>query len=103
MNDAGQNVAITLRDVRCAPSFRYSLLSVSALWESSGTECRFANVKAILSPPTSQGKRIILTFTRTGGSYEWRVTTRNHHTIEPDARSTRSRCLAIHASRTHHH
>eukprot|EP00965_Chrysotila_dentata_P154756 5113397-Pleurochrysis_carterae.AAC.1 len=52
LNDSGQDVAITLRDVRCAPSFSDLLLSVSALWESFGTECRFANVKAILSPPT---------------------------------------------------
>eukprot|EP00965_Chrysotila_dentata_P033500 1115134-Pleurochrysis_carterae.AAC.1 len=35
--------------------------------------------------------------------YEWRVTTRNHRSTGPDAHSTRSRCLAIHASRTHHH
>eukprot|EP00965_Chrysotila_dentata_P190633 6174016-Pleurochrysis_carterae.AAC.1 len=103
LNDSGQDIAITVRDVRCAPSFSDSLLSVSALWESSGTECCFADVKAIISPPTPQGKRLVLPFKPAGGLYELRVTTRGRQTVEPDARSTRSRCLAIHASRTHHH
>eukprot|EP00965_Chrysotila_dentata_P100084 3306933-Pleurochrysis_carterae.AAC.2 len=38
-----------------------------------------------------------------GACTEWRVTTCGHQAVAPDARSTRSRCLAIHASRTHHH
>eukprot|EP00965_Chrysotila_dentata_P138136 4569705-Pleurochrysis_carterae.AAC.1 len=55
-----------------------------------------------MSPPTPQGKRLVLPFKRSGGLYEWRVVTRNFHS--PSTQSTKSRCLAIHASsRTHHH
>eukprot|EP00965_Chrysotila_dentata_P064604 2142010-Pleurochrysis_carterae.AAC.1 len=75
VNNAGEKVPITLRDVRCVPSFCNSLLSVNALWESSSTECRFADIKAILSPPTPKGDRLVLPFIRSGGLFEWRVTT----------------------------
>eukprot|EP00965_Chrysotila_dentata_P110892 3664782-Pleurochrysis_carterae.AAC.3 len=47
INNAGREVPITLRDVRCVQSFRDSLLSVNALWESSSTECRISDVRAI--------------------------------------------------------
>eukprot|EP00965_Chrysotila_dentata_P167486 5530846-Pleurochrysis_carterae.AAC.1 len=43
MNDSGNEVSV--KNVRCVPSFSDSLLSVSAPWESLCTECRFANVK----------------------------------------------------------
>eukprot|EP00965_Chrysotila_dentata_P167446 5529608-Pleurochrysis_carterae.AAC.1 len=76
LDDTGRTLAVTLRDGRCVPTFSDSLLSVAALWEFSGTECRFAIIKAILSPPTPLGTRLVVPFRRTGGLYEWRVVTR---------------------------
>eukprot|EP00965_Chrysotila_dentata_P000970 31300-Pleurochrysis_carterae.AAC.1 len=63
---------MTLRNVRCVPTFRDSLLSVSQLWESSATECRFGSAQAMLLPPCKSGDRIILPFARSGGLYVWR-------------------------------
>eukprot|EP00965_Chrysotila_dentata_P005775 190438-Pleurochrysis_carterae.AAC.4 len=73
VNDVGRDVAATLE-----------MGSV----DSSGTECRFADVKAIVSTPTPQGSRLVLPFTRAGGLFEWRVTPRNRQTVAPDAHST---------------
>eukprot|EP00965_Chrysotila_dentata_P121762 4025281-Pleurochrysis_carterae.AAC.1 len=69
LDDSGRPVAVTLRDVRCIPTFSDALLSVDALWESSRTECRFANIKVILSPPTPLDTRLVLPFWRAGGLY----------------------------------
>eukprot|EP00965_Chrysotila_dentata_P115572 3819488-Pleurochrysis_carterae.AAC.3 len=57
LDDKGVPVPVTLRDVRIVPSFSDSLLFVNALWEASSTrtECPFADVTSILSPPTPQG------------------------------------------------
>eukprot|EP00965_Chrysotila_dentata_P069193 2286732-Pleurochrysis_carterae.AAC.1 len=66
MDESGKLVHVTLRNVRCAPSFNDSLLSVNALWESSSTECRFADVKAIISPPTSGGDKACSPFQTLG-------------------------------------
>eukprot|EP00965_Chrysotila_dentata_P054119 1795927-Pleurochrysis_carterae.AAC.1 len=43
VDKSGNEVNLTLKDVRCVPSFCDSLLSVNALWETSESECRFAN------------------------------------------------------------
>eukprot|EP00965_Chrysotila_dentata_P144586 4775759-Pleurochrysis_carterae.AAC.1 len=43
VDKSGNDVSLTLKDVRCVPSFSDSLLSVNALWEASESECRFAN------------------------------------------------------------
>eukprot|EP00965_Chrysotila_dentata_P155869 5150447-Pleurochrysis_carterae.AAC.1 len=102
LDDKGVTVPVTLRDVRIVPSFSDSLLSVNAMWEASSTECRFADVRSILSPPMPKGGRLVLPFHRKGGLYLWRVATRVPQPSSPPV-STRSRCLAIHASRTHHH
>eukprot|EP00965_Chrysotila_dentata_P242340 6204818-Pleurochrysis_carterae.AAC.1 len=69
VSDAGDEVSITLKNVRCVPSFSDSLLSVSALWESSSTECCFADVNAIHTPPSPQGERLLLPFYTEGADY----------------------------------
>eukprot|EP00965_Chrysotila_dentata_P099338 3284306-Pleurochrysis_carterae.AAC.1 len=58
---------LTLRNVRCVPSFRDSLLSVNQLWESTSTECRFDSTLALLSPPCATGGRLSLPFARSAG------------------------------------
>eukprot|EP00965_Chrysotila_dentata_P152428 5037998-Pleurochrysis_carterae.AAC.1 len=57
LDTSGSSHCFTLRNVRCVPSFADSLLSVSQLWESSATECRFGGVQAMLTPPCDAGKR----------------------------------------------
>eukprot|EP00965_Chrysotila_dentata_P051412 1704815-Pleurochrysis_carterae.AAC.1 len=89
LDDKGVTVPVTLCDVRIVPSFSDSLLSVNALWEASSTECRFADVKSILSPPTPQGGRLVLPFHRKGGLYVWRAATRIPQPSAPSV-STRS-------------
>eukprot|EP00965_Chrysotila_dentata_P112290 3712333-Pleurochrysis_carterae.AAC.1 len=58
---------LTLRNVRCVPSFRDSLLSVNKLWESTSTGCRFGSTLAMLSPPCASGGRLSLPFNRSSG------------------------------------
>eukprot|EP00965_Chrysotila_dentata_P027141 901086-Pleurochrysis_carterae.AAC.1 len=99
---AGNNVHLTLKNVRCVPSFPDSLLSVNALWEASQSECRFANDNSIFTSPTAEGGHLVLPFRRTGGLFEWRVVTRPSRAQDVATVNTQ-RCYAIHASRTHHH
>eukprot|EP00965_Chrysotila_dentata_P043163 1433578-Pleurochrysis_carterae.AAC.1 len=89
---------LTLRNVRCVPTFRDSLLSVSQLWESSSTECRFGKTLAMFSPPDGSGVRLSLPFGRRAGLYVWRVVIRDN--VPP---SRAARAMAIHASRSRHH
>eukprot|EP00965_Chrysotila_dentata_P087214 2879281-Pleurochrysis_carterae.AAC.1 len=66
--DARGNIQrLILRNVRCVPTFRDSLLSVSQLWESTSTECRFGGTRAMFSPPGPHGQRLSLPFGRAGG------------------------------------
>eukprot|EP00965_Chrysotila_dentata_P181590 5994396-Pleurochrysis_carterae.AAC.1 len=97
--DARGNIQrLILRNVRCVPTFRDSLLSVSQLWESTSTECRFGGTRAMFSPPGPHGQRPSLPFGRAGGLYVWRVLLRS------DALpSQAARAMAIHASRSRHH
>eukprot|EP00965_Chrysotila_dentata_P024409 807957-Pleurochrysis_carterae.AAC.1 len=51
-----------------------------------------------------QGEHLVLPFHRRSGLFEWRVVTRcGTHTPGELIANHRSRCLAINASRTHHH
>eukprot|EP00965_Chrysotila_dentata_P183207 6049632-Pleurochrysis_carterae.AAC.2 len=98
--DARGNVQrLTLRNVRCVPSFRDSLLSVSQLWESASMECRFGSTLTMLSPPPATGGCLALPFGRSSGLYAvWRVILRDAF---PSAAGARA--MAIHASRSKHH
>eukprot|EP00965_Chrysotila_dentata_P164710 5438237-Pleurochrysis_carterae.AAC.1 len=80
-----------LRNVRCVPSFRDSLLSVSQLWEPTSTEWRFGGTRAMFSPPGPHGQRLSLPLGRAGGLYIWRVLLRSHVSSSRPARA-----MAIH-------
>eukprot|EP00965_Chrysotila_dentata_P167694 5537738-Pleurochrysis_carterae.AAC.1 len=67
VDSRGNVQRITLRNVRCVPSFRDSLLSVSQLWESTSTECCFGKTLTMLSPPCASGGRLSLPFGRSSG------------------------------------
>eukprot|EP00965_Chrysotila_dentata_P049632 1645479-Pleurochrysis_carterae.AAC.1 len=67
VDSRGNVQRLTLRNVRCVPTFRDSLLSVSQLWESTSTECRFGGTRALCSPPGAHGQRLTLPFGRVGG------------------------------------
>eukprot|EP00965_Chrysotila_dentata_P179955 5941481-Pleurochrysis_carterae.AAC.1 len=79
-------------DVHCHGDMPLSALDDSGRpAASSGTECRFANIKAIRSPPTPLGTRLVLPFRRAGGLYEWRVVTRGRLPQTPASQCTRAR------------
>eukprot|EP00965_Chrysotila_dentata_P161068 5318430-Pleurochrysis_carterae.AAC.1 len=75
---------------------RDSLLSVSQLWTTAGTDCHFADVRALLLPPGADGHRTLLPFIRRGGLFEW-------HVIRSDSPALPARSLAIHSSRATSH
>eukprot|EP00965_Chrysotila_dentata_P177698 5869820-Pleurochrysis_carterae.AAC.1 len=86
----------TLTGVRCVPSMRDSLLSVSQLWSTADIDCQFANIRALQLPPDANGRRTLLPFIRRGGLFEW-------HVIRSDPPATRARTLAIHFSKATSH
>ena len=43
---------LTIRNVRCIPTFAYTLLSVAQLWEEQRIDARFGDTKALLLPST---------------------------------------------------
>eukprot|EP00965_Chrysotila_dentata_P257369 6212866-Pleurochrysis_carterae.AAC.2 len=98
MDAHGNMQQLTLRNVRCVPSFRDSLLSVNQLWASTSTECRFGSTLALLSPPCATGGRLLLPFGRSAGLYVWRVILRD--SASP---SNAARAMTIHASRSRHY
>eukprot|EP00965_Chrysotila_dentata_P088453 2920823-Pleurochrysis_carterae.AAC.1 len=73
---------------------RDSLLSVGQLWSVDGTDCHFANTRALELPPDATGNRTLLPFIRRGGLFEWHVARRV--TNSP-------RTLAVHSSRATSH
>eukprot|EP00965_Chrysotila_dentata_P174587 5763245-Pleurochrysis_carterae.AAC.1 len=75
---------------------RDSLLSVGQLWATANTDCHFANIRALVLPPNSEGERTRLPFIRRGGLFEWHVARRESPT-------THARTLAIHSSRASSH
>eukprot|EP00965_Chrysotila_dentata_P031700 1057712-Pleurochrysis_carterae.AAC.1 len=96
VDSRGNIQRLTLCNVRCVPSSRDSLLSVSQLWESTSTECRFGSALVMLS---ATGSRLVaLPFGRSAGLYVWRLMLRNTSSSAAGARA-----MAIHASRSKHH
>eukprot|EP00965_Chrysotila_dentata_P238672 6202655-Pleurochrysis_carterae.AAC.1 len=62
VDSRGNIQRLILRNVRCVPTFRDSLLSVSQLWESTSTECRFGGTRAMFLHPayTESASRYLL-------------------------------------------
>eukprot|EP00965_Chrysotila_dentata_P056376 1870479-Pleurochrysis_carterae.AAC.2 len=76
-----------LRDVRCAPSFQDTLLSVGQLCVSGGADCTFGSHNQLVLPSDGSGHRPSFRLHRNGGLYELhtqivpqRVTMRNSTT-----------------------
>lgn len=53
--DDGRLVSFVLRNVRCVPAFKYTLLSVTQLWREQRVDVRFADTNALVLPPSSGG------------------------------------------------
>eukprot|EP00965_Chrysotila_dentata_P043060 1429854-Pleurochrysis_carterae.AAC.1 len=83
--------------VRCVPSMRDSLLSVGQLWQLNNTDCRFADVRALILAPDPTGNRTRLPIIRRGGLYEW------HVTCQSDVHKQPARVLAMHSARASSH
>ena len=70
---AGKWHDFLIRNVRLAPQFTDTLLSVDQFFEDSKTEVRFANVRAVCVPADSSGSALELPFTRRDGLFVWDV------------------------------
>ena len=46
----GTVASLLVTNVRCVPSFRYTLLSVTQLWEEQHIDARFADIRALVMP-----------------------------------------------------
>ena len=53
--DDGTIATLVIRNVRCIPSFKYTLLSVTQLWEEQRIDSQFNDTKALLLPRTGFG------------------------------------------------
>ena len=60
-DEAGRPVRITFRNVRCVPAFKFTLLSVTQLWEEQRIDARFADVRSLVLPAAAGGRRIPFT------------------------------------------
>ena len=49
----GKLVRFSFTNVRCVPGFKYTLLSVTQLWEEQGIDARFADLKHLQFPPSA--------------------------------------------------
>ena len=55
---AGQLVKINISNVRCVPAFKYTLLSITQLWDEQEIDVRFRNLRR-LEPPASAGNATV--------------------------------------------
>ena len=69
----GKYQKLLIKDVRCAPQFTDTLLSVEQFWRESRVEVRFANHRSVTIPKTSEGPREKFLFEHTQGLYQWQV------------------------------
>ena len=69
----GKYQKLLIKDVRCAPQFTDTLLSVEQFWRESRVEVRFANHRSITIPATAEAPREKFLFEHTQGLYQWRV------------------------------
>ena len=53
--DDGTIAMLVVRNVRCIPTFKYTLLSVTQLWEEQRVDAQFNDTKALLLPGTGFG------------------------------------------------
>ena len=97
---------VTLRNVRCVPSFTDTLISVDQLWEDSGVEARFAATCAICLPALAGFNALDLPFKRRDGLFQWPVipTLRTGEApSEPDDRASRCMAAKVHRVKTTSH
>eukprot|EP00965_Chrysotila_dentata_P236805 6201543-Pleurochrysis_carterae.AAC.1 len=69
----GVSRPILLCDVRCAPSFHDTLLSVSRLCAERGARCEFGKRNQLGMPADASGHRPSFALQRNGGLYELRA------------------------------
>ena len=50
MTSTGELVSFIITNVRLVPTFRFTLLSVTQLWEEQRIDCRFANIRSLILP-----------------------------------------------------
>eukprot|EP00965_Chrysotila_dentata_P122081 4035942-Pleurochrysis_carterae.AAC.1 len=89
---SGTIVRVVFKNVRCVPTFSESLLSVTQLWDSSSTECRFGAHNDVISPPQEGGHRHHIPFSRSAGPYVLRAVAVG---ARPDSHTVAARCLAV--------
>ena len=70
----GAQVNLTIRNVRCVPSFTDTLLSVEQFWTDSKVEVRFADHRSLYVPADSiDSPKLRLPFAHRDGLYKWTV------------------------------
>ena len=102
----GKLQRVTLRNVRCVPSFTDTLISVDQLWEDSGVEARFAGTCAICLPAQPGFSALDLPFKRRDGLFQWPVipTLRTGEAVsEHDDKPARTLAARIHRGKTTSH
>ena len=58
----GKLLSFLIRNVRCIPEFKYTLLSVNQLWREQRVDSRFADVQSLVLPPSKGGAQHFLPF-----------------------------------------
>ena len=64
---------LILRNVRCVPTFRETLISVDQLWEDSKVDTVFNSVRCVTLPAGVEGPAMDLPFFRQNHLYQWTI------------------------------
>eukprot|EP00965_Chrysotila_dentata_P182333 6020778-Pleurochrysis_carterae.AAC.1 len=103
VDEHGSSRPVTLRDVRCAPSFRDTLLSVGQLCTPGGAECRFGAHNRLILPADGSGHQPSFRLHRNGGLYDLHAQVVSHRAATSTAVQPRSMTVRAAKATSHIH